>query len=84
MRKKSHRDDVGAQGISRKRVEEVIAKKGELTRWEMLRCRVRYFFDSAVLETKEFVNSIFEHERHRFGPRRRAAPARCATWKPTG
>ena len=58
------------RGISKKRVEEVMAKKGKLTRWEMLRCRVRYFCDGAVLGTKDFVNGIFEHERHRFGPKR--------------
>jgi hypothetical protein len=55
--------------ISRKRVEEVMANKGKLTNWEMLRCRVRYFCDGAVLGTKDFVNGIFEHERHRFGPK---------------
>lgn len=59
------------RGISRKRVEEVLAKKGELSRWEMLRCRVRYFCDGAVLGSKDFVNGIFEHERHRFGPKRK-------------
>jgi len=58
------------RGISKKRVEEVMAKKGKLTRWEMLRCRVRYFCDGAVLGTKDFVNGIFEHERHRSGPKR--------------
>jgi hypothetical protein len=58
------------RGISKKRVEEVIANKGKLTRWEMLRCRVRYFCDGAVLGTKDFVNGIFEAERHRFGPKR--------------
>lgn len=58
------------RGISKKRVEEVMAKKGKLTRWEMLRCRVRYFCDGAVLGTKDFVNGIFEAERHRFGPKR--------------
>jgi hypothetical protein len=35
--------------------------KGKLTRWEILRCRVRYFCDGAVLGTKDFVNGIFEH-----------------------
>ncbi len=59
------------RGISRKRVEEVMAKKGKLSNWEMLRCRVRYFCDGAVLGTKEFVNGIFESERHRFGPKRK-------------
>jgi hypothetical protein len=57
-------------GANGQRVEEVMAKKGNLTRGEMLRCRVRYFCDGAVLGTKEFVNGIFEHERHRFGPKR--------------
>jgi REP element-mobilizing transposase RayT len=60
------------RGISRERVEEVLAKKGKLTRWEMLRCRVRYFCDGAVLGSKEFVNGIFTHERHRFGPKRKS------------
>jgi len=58
------------RGISRKRVEEVLAKNGKLSNWEMLRCRVRHFCDGAVLGTKEFVNGVFESERHRFGPKR--------------
>lgn len=73
------------RGISRKRVEEVMANKGKLTRWEILRCRVRYFRDGAVLGTKEFVNGIFEHERHRFGPKRQTgARPPCATSRRMG
>ena len=73
------------RGISKKRVEEVMAKKGKLTCWEMLRCRVRYFCDGAVLGTKDFVNGIFEHERAIASARNaRRARARCATARRMG
>jgi len=48
----------------------VLAKKGKLTRVELLQCKVRYFADGAVLGSKAFVNDIFQAERHRFGPKR--------------
>jgi hypothetical protein len=60
------------KGFSRARVDEVLAKKGKLTWGELLRCRVRYFTDGAVLGSKEFVNSIFTAERHRFGAQRKS------------
>lgn len=68
-------DDQGRavrKGFSRARVDEVLAKKGKLTWGEMLRCRVRYFTDGAVLGSKEFVNTIFAAERQRFGPQRKS------------
>jgi hypothetical protein len=37
----------------------------------MLRCRVRYFTDGAIIGSKEFVNAAFESARERFGPRRK-------------
>lgn len=58
------------KGFDRKQVEQVLAKKGKLSREEMLRCRVRYFTDGAVLGSKEFVNQMFQAERKRFGPKR--------------
>jgi hypothetical protein len=36
----------------------------------MLRCRVRYFTDGAVIGSKEFVNEAFAGARERFGTRR--------------
>ncbi len=68
------------KGFNRERVDEVLAKKGKLTWGEMLRCRVRYFADGAVLGSKEFVNAVFAAERHRFGPKRQtgARPLRGA------
>jgi REP element-mobilizing transposase RayT len=38
---------------------------------KMLRCRVRYFTDGAVLGSKAFVNEAFANARERFGPRRK-------------
>ena len=37
---------------------------------KMLRCRVRYFTDGAVIGSKEFVNEAFANARERFGPKR--------------
>ena len=37
----------------------------------MLRCRVRYFTDGAVIGSKEFVNEAFAGARERFGQKRR-------------
>ena len=34
------------------------------------RCKVNYFADGVALGTKEFVNLVFQSERHRFGPKR--------------
>jgi putative transposase len=38
---------------------------------KMLRCRIRYFTDGAVIGSKEFVNEAFASARDRFGPRRK-------------
>jgi putative transposase len=37
----------------------------------MLRCRVRYFTDGAVIGSREFVNEAFASARERFGPKRK-------------
>jgi hypothetical protein len=37
----------------------------------MLRCRVRYFTDGAVIGSKAFVNEAFIRARDRFGMRRK-------------
>jgi putative transposase len=44
---------------------------GEIPFGRMLRCRVRYFTDGAVIGSKEFVNAAFESARERFGPKRK-------------
>jgi len=71
------------KGFSREKVGEVLAKKGKLTRQELLQCKVRYFADGAVLGSKAFVNEIFETERHRFGPKRTSGARPIRVMKPT-
>jgi hypothetical protein len=43
----------------------------ELPFGRMLRCRVRYFTDGAVIGSRQFVDEAFAGARHRFGPKRR-------------
>jgi putative transposase len=38
---------------------------------KMLRCRIRYFTDGAVIGSKDFVNEAFSSARDRFGPKRK-------------
>ena len=44
---------------------------GELSMGNMLRCRVRYFTDGAVIGSRNFVNEAFAGARERFGPKRK-------------
>ncbi|MCX6878447.1 MAG: transposase [Verrucomicrobia bacterium] len=74
---------VGADGkravkVVRKgmRKEEVAAELARLERSrdvamsKMLRCRVRYFTDGAVIGSRQFVDEVFKQCRSRFGPKR--------------
>jgi len=56
---------------------------------KMLRCRVRYFTDGAVIGSKAFVDEAFAASRTRFGPKRKngarkmmgaAGPVRGVLW----
>jgi len=62
---------------------------GEIPLAKMLRCRVRYFTDGAVIGSREFVNETFANARERFGGKRKdgarklkgsAAPASGVLW----
>jgi len=46
-------------------------RMSELPFGRMLRCRVRYFTDGAVIGSKEFVNAAFLSARERFGKKRK-------------
>jgi REP element-mobilizing transposase RayT len=59
------------KGMSAGEVERERAREGELSRGKMLRCRVRYFTDGAVIGSRSFVNEAFASARWRFGPGRR-------------
>ena len=60
-----------------KNTEELLASEDnetvlpDLGLAKMLRCRVRYFSDGAVIGSRLFVNEAFTAARERFGPRRR-------------
>jgi REP element-mobilizing transposase RayT len=58
------------RGFTQAEVQAVLASKGRLDRWQMLRCRVRYFSDGAALGTRNFVNEVFAARREHFGPKR--------------
>ena len=66
-------DESGApvrRRFSQEAVQEVIAAKGQLTRQELIRCKVRYFVDGCVIGSKAFVDEIFHGNRERFGASR--------------
>lgn len=52
-------------------IEAQDKRMGEIPFGRILRCRVRYFTDGAVIGSREFVNEAFENARARFGPRRK-------------
>ena len=43
---------------------------------EVLRCKVRYFTDGAVLGSRGYVEAIFAAKRRRFGPNRQSGARR--------
>jgi putative transposase len=48
------------KGFSREESAKILENGGNLSRAEMLRCRVRYFSDGVVLGSREFVNDFFK------------------------
>ena len=61
-----------AAGFDREEVLKVLAQGGKLGLWQLLRCRVRYFTDGAVVGDKGFVNSFFNLKRSWFGGKRKS------------
>ena len=64
------------RGFNREQIAEVLTNKGRLSSWELLRCRVRYFTDGAVIGSKAFVNGVFAANRGRFGAKRKSGARR--------
>ena len=54
--------------------QKVLRQKGQLPLSTVLRCRVRYFTDSAVLGSQAFVAMHLAAYRRRYGARQRSAP----------
>lgn len=57
-------------GFSMETVEAVVALKGKLPLNEILRCRVRYFTDGAILGSRAFVEEAFLRHREHFSAKR--------------
>ena len=77
------------KGMSAEEVAREKQRSGEFSLGRMLRHRVRYFTDGAVIGSRVFVNEAFVAARERFGPRRKdgarrlrgaAAPAAGLLW----
>jgi putative transposase len=68
-------------GFSRDEVKAVLEQDGQLSKSQLLRCRVRYFSDGVVLGSKSFADNLFTRNRDRFGTKRKrgAKPIRQAT-----
>ncbi|MFH1498120.1 MAG: transposase, partial [Verrucomicrobiota bacterium] len=61
-------------GIAPEELQKVMAAKGKLPLHTVLRCRVRYFTDGAVLGSQAFVAAHLETYRRTQGRRERTAP----------
>jgi hypothetical protein len=59
------------KGMSAEEVAREQEKHGEIPLGRMLRCRVRYFTDGAVIGSRSFVNEAFAGARERFGSKRK-------------
>ena len=57
-------------GFSIDTVEQVMALKGKLPMNELLRCRVRYFTDGVIFESRAFVEDAFRRHREHFSAKR--------------
>jgi hypothetical protein len=58
------------KGISKQDVENQRGMDGEIPFGRLLRCRIRYFTDGAVIGSRSFVDDAFAKSRERFGSKR--------------
>jgi len=63
-------------GVDLVKRREVLSKRGRMSVGELIRHRVRYFSDGAVIGSREFVEAVFEANRERFGPKRQTGARR--------
>ena len=62
---------VKRKGMSPDAVRKIRESGGELSRAELLLCRVRYFSDGVAIGSREFVEEVFAGSRECFGEKRR-------------
>jgi hypothetical protein len=53
-------------------LEQVVPATGDVALRQMLRWKVRYFTDGAVIGSRAFVDGLFEQCRERFGAKRKS------------
>ena len=64
------------KGMSEEEAEQERGMDGELPLGKLLRCRIRYFTDGAVIGSRSFVDEAFAKSRSRFGPKRKTGARR--------
>ena len=74
--KDAQNERVVERGLSGESVRAVLAERGKLSAAELVRLRVRYFSDGAILGSKAFVEGIFESQREQFSPKRKRGAKR--------
>ena len=60
------------KGISKEDAAKAQSDDGEIPFGKLLRCRIRYFTDGAVIGSRIFVDEAFAKSRSRFGPKRKS------------
>jgi hypothetical protein len=74
--KDAQNETVVERGVSGESARVVLAERGKLSPAELVRLRVRYFSDGAILGSKAFVEGIFEAQREQFSPKRKRGARR--------
>ncbi|MSU49398.1 MAG: transposase [Opitutus sp.] len=74
----------GAATISAAELQRVIDEGGRLSPPTVLRCRLRYFTDGAVLGSRAFVEMQLARYRQKTGRRERTSPRTLPTWTDFG
>jgi REP element-mobilizing transposase RayT len=60
------------KGLRREKIDAVLRKGGRASRWELLRCRLRYMTRGGAIGSRAFIESLFNAERWRFDPDRQS------------
>lgn len=64
------------KGMGKEEAARQAGSDGEIPFSTMLRCRIRYFTDGAVIGSRAFVDEAFLHARGRFGAKRKSGARR--------
>lgn len=59
------------QGVSEEITREIQKRKGQMSRIELLRCRVRHFTQGVVLGRPDFVEGVFQETKELYPPTRK-------------